>query len=97
MRNPSTSLITAVVSALFFLLAGFAEAVSLSEKEPAGAETGANQFDPHDLSGRSLRLLVLKVRFPRKDFLLYCLTTGQTLRVRPPGGGRAGPGGIYGN
>ena len=55
MRNPSTSSITAVVSALFFLLAGFAEAVSLSEKEPAGAEAGAKQFDPHDLSGLWLR------------------------------------------
>ena len=55
MRNPSTSSITAVVSALFFLLAGLAEAVSVSEKEPAGAEAGAKQFDPHDLSGLWLR------------------------------------------
>ncbi len=55
MQNPSTSSITAVVSALFFLLAGFAEAASLSEQEPAGAEAGAKQFDPHDLSGLWLR------------------------------------------
>ena len=55
MRNPSTSSITAVVSALFFWLAGFAEAVSLSEKEPAGAGAGVKKFDPHDLSGLWLR------------------------------------------
>jgi len=47
--------ITAVVSALLFSLAGFGAAVSLSENEPGGGETGVRQFDPHDLTGLWVR------------------------------------------
>jgi hypothetical protein len=46
---------TAVVSTLFFLSAGFGWAVPLSEKEVTPAATGAQQFDAHDLTGLWVR------------------------------------------
>jgi hypothetical protein len=55
MRLRSTISITALASALFFLLAGFAGAVSFSEKTLAGAESGVKQFDPQDLFGLWVR------------------------------------------
>ena len=55
MQIRSTSSIAPVFAALFFLLAGFGEAMSLSEKESAGPEALAQQFDPHDLTGLWVR------------------------------------------
>ena len=55
MQNRSTSSIAPVFVALFFLLAGFGEAMPLSEKESSGPEALAQQFDPHDLTGLWVR------------------------------------------
>ena len=55
MQVRSTSSIAPVFAALFFLLAGFGEAMSLSERESAGSEALAQQFDPHDLTGLWVR------------------------------------------
>ena len=55
MQNRSTSSIAPVFAALFFLLAGFGEAMPLSEKESSGPEALAQQFDPHDLTGLWVR------------------------------------------
>ena len=55
MQVLSTSSIAPVFAALFFLLAGFGEAMSLSERESAGPEALAQQFDPHDLTGLWVR------------------------------------------
>ena len=55
MRFRSTSSLAGVVTALFFLSAGLSGAVSPPEKEPAIEETGAMQFDAHDLTGLWVR------------------------------------------
>jgi hypothetical protein len=55
MRLRSTIPITVMASALCFMLAGFAGAVSTSAKALAEAESGAKQFDPQDLSGLWVR------------------------------------------